>query len=233
MSEASPAGMMTDRAVAEADFMTLVPERVALSFSLSVWIWWCRALRKTRSLPTRGPNESGMSRGAVAAEASAGRRSLSEKQEVHMNVRQNSVVLWVIETQEHNSRTYEMMFFIFNYKTKSPPGCPTDAVKLDSTSPEPMGTLAPSSDKPLVLMGVLRVRTSPSPSSGEAKRCVSISAEKRRRAPGGLESDSMKDNSEHDRRFLQRQQNKRRVLVKIMSLWQSSLKIFECSNNQN
>ncbi len=79
----SPAGMMTDRAVVEADFMTLAPAQVVLRFSLSVGIWWCRALRKTRSLPTRGPNESDMCRGTAgeAGAASAGRRSLSEKQE--------------------------------------------------------------------------------------------------------------------------------------------------------
>lgn len=105
-SEVSPAGMMTDRAVAEADFMTLVPERVAVRFSLSVGIW-CRALRKTRSLPTRGPNVSGMCRGTVgvAAAASAGRRSLSEMQEnikqMNMNVRHHWAGLWhpVIDTQ--------------------------------------------------------------------------------------------------------------------------------------
>lgn len=45
-----------------------------------------------------------------------------------------------------------------------------------------------------------------------------MSAEKRRRAPGGLESDSVKDDSEHDKRFLQRKQDKRRGLLKIMCL---------------
>lgn len=67
--------------------------------------------------------------------------------------------------------------------------------------------LAPSSDVPLTLIAGWRVCTSPPPSSGEAKRCVSISAEKRRRAPGGLESDSVKDDSEHDKRFLHRERS--------------------------
>lgn len=69
------------------------------------------------------------------------------------------------------------------------------------------GMVAPSRDVPLVFMVAWRVTTeediSPSASSGEAKRCVSMSAEKRRRTPdGGLESLSVKEDSEQDRRFL-------------------------------
>lgn len=68
--------------------------------------------------------------------------------------------------------------------------------------------MAPSSDAPLVFICcccLLGTCSSPSTSSGEAKRCVSISAEKRRRAraEGGLASLSgRKDDSEHDKRFL-------------------------------
>ncbi len=122
------------------------------------------------------------------------------------------------DTQEHNSKIYERILFMFIVKTKSPPGCPTNAAELDSTSPEQTGTLAPSSDMPLVLKGVWRVCVSPSPSSGEAKRCVSISAEKRLRAPGELESDSAKDDSEHDKRFLERAERTARVSEDHVSL---------------
>ena len=65
---------------------------------------------------------------------------------------------------------------------------------------------APSSEAPLVFICCVLPPSvsSPSPSSGEAKRCVSISAEKRRRAraDGGLESLSGNETSEHDSRFL-------------------------------
>lgn len=68
------------------------------------------------------------------------------------------------------------------------------------------GMVAPSREVPLVFMVAWRVMgagDSPSASSGEAKRCVSMSAEKRRRTPdGGLESLSVKEDSEQDRRFL-------------------------------
>ncbi|KAG7279725.1 hypothetical protein CRUP_011657 [Coryphaenoides rupestris] len=68
--------------------------------------------------------------------------------------------------------------------------------------------MAPSSDAPLVFICcccLLGTCSSPSTSSGEAKRCVSIRAEKRRRAraEGGLASLSgRKDDSEYDKRFL-------------------------------
>ncbi|KAG7238449.1 hypothetical protein INR49_030956, partial [Caranx melampygus] len=66
------------------------------------------------------------------------------------------------------------------------------------------GTLVPSSEVPRTLMGAWRVRKSGSPSRGEAKRCVSIRAEKRLRAPrGGLASPSIYRDSEQDKRFLQ------------------------------
>lgn len=69
------------------------------------------------------------------------------------------------------------------------------------------GRVAPSRDVPLIFTaGVCVVVVewpSPSASSGEAKRCVSIRAEKRRRTPdGGLESLSVKEDSEQERRFL-------------------------------
>lgn len=53
----SPDGMITDRAVAEADLMTLLP-CLELRFSPSPDKWWWRALRRTRSLVARGPRGS-------------------------------------------------------------------------------------------------------------------------------------------------------------------------------
>ena len=70
--------------------------------------------------------------------------------------------------------------------------------------------VAPSSDVPLVFIAVWRVtgeENSASASSGEANRCVSMSAEKRRRTPdGGLDSLSVKEDSEQERRFLWREE---------------------------
>ncbi len=120
------------------------------------------------------------------------------------------------DTQEHNSKMYESILFMLLWKSNHLQNVPPQ--ELDSTSPEQTGTLAPSRDEPLVLMGVWRVCVSPSPSSGEAKRCVSISAEKRRRAPGGLESDSVKDDSEHDKRFLERAERTEGVSEDYVSL---------------
>lgn len=59
-----PAGMMTDRAVAEADLMTLVPGR-ELRFSPSAESCWWRTLLSTRSVVApRGPCVSGSPRTA-------------------------------------------------------------------------------------------------------------------------------------------------------------------------
>lgn len=56
---ASPAGIMTDKAVAEADLMTLPPVLEGLfSTAGSPDSCWCRARRKTRSLVALGPDES-------------------------------------------------------------------------------------------------------------------------------------------------------------------------------
>ena len=58
----SPAGMMTDRAVAEADLITLVPGS-EFRFSPSAESWWWRTLRSTRSVAApRGPCASGSPR---------------------------------------------------------------------------------------------------------------------------------------------------------------------------
>lgn len=55
----SPAGIMTDKAVAEADLMTLPPVREGLfSTAGSPDSCWCRARRRTRSLVALGPEES-------------------------------------------------------------------------------------------------------------------------------------------------------------------------------
>lgn len=60
--------------------------------------------------------------------------------------------------------------------------------------------VAPSSDAPLAFAGADPESTS----RGEAKRCVSMRAEKRLRVPeGGLESLSVKEDSEQERRFLE------------------------------
>lgn len=53
----SPDGIMTDRAVAEADLMTLLPG-LELRFSPSPDKCWWRALRRTKSLVARGPRGS-------------------------------------------------------------------------------------------------------------------------------------------------------------------------------
>lgn len=53
----SPEGMITDRAVAEADLMTLLPG-LEFRFSPSPDKCWWRALRRTRSLVARGPRGS-------------------------------------------------------------------------------------------------------------------------------------------------------------------------------
>lgn len=79
--EASPAGMMTDRAVAEADLITLVPGR-ELRLSLSDESCWCRTFRNTRSVVAPwGPWRSGRPRmlalPGVGSDASAGLKSLS------------------------------------------------------------------------------------------------------------------------------------------------------------
>lgn len=56
---ALPAGIMTDKAVAEADLMTLPPVREGLfSTAASPDICWCRARRRTRSLVALGPDAS-------------------------------------------------------------------------------------------------------------------------------------------------------------------------------
>lgn len=67
--------------------------------------------------------------------------------------------------------------------------------------------MAPSREVPLVFTGgcLLDKGSSESTSRGEAKRCVSMRAEKRLRAPdGGLESLSVKEDSEQDKRFLEK-----------------------------
>lgn len=67
--------------------------------------------------------------------------------------------------------------------------------------------MAPSSDVPLTFTGacLLDACSSESTSRGEAKRCVSMRAEKRLRVPdGGLESLSVKEDSEQDKRFLKK-----------------------------
>ena len=50
--------MMTDRAVAEADLITLLPGREFLFSPVSPDICWCLALRRTRSFVARGPRGS-------------------------------------------------------------------------------------------------------------------------------------------------------------------------------
>lgn len=56
---ALPAGIMTDKAVAEADLMTLPPVREGLfSTAASPDICWCRARRRTKSLVALGPDAS-------------------------------------------------------------------------------------------------------------------------------------------------------------------------------
>lgn len=78
-----PAGMMTDKAVAEADLITLVPGR-EFRFSPSAESCWWRTLRSTRSVVApRGPCGSGrprtvalLGRGNVA---SAGLKCLSAR----------------------------------------------------------------------------------------------------------------------------------------------------------
>lgn len=90
--ECLPAGIMTDKAVAEADLMTLVPalER----FSPSAESCWWRTLRSTRSVVApRGPCGSGrprtvalLGRGNIA---SAGLKCLSAKLNPTVN---NSVI---------------------------------------------------------------------------------------------------------------------------------------------
>lgn len=55
----SPAGIMTDKAVAEADLITLPPVRDGrFSTARSPDSCWCLALRKTRSLVALGPDGS-------------------------------------------------------------------------------------------------------------------------------------------------------------------------------
>lgn len=71
-----------------------------------------------------------------------------------------------------------------------------------------MVPMAPSREAPLVFTEgcLLGIGSSESTSRGEAKRCVSMRAEKRLRAPdGGLESLSIKEVSEQDKRFLKKQ----------------------------
>lgn len=89
-------------------------------------------------------------------------------------------------------------------KLHTPNPCAASAAVEDSAAPtpEPDAIVAPSSDVPLVLTGAWRMCVSVSVSRGEETRCVSMRAEKRRRTPGGLESDSVKEYSEQDRRFL-------------------------------
>lgn len=56
---ASPAGIMTDKAVADADLITLPPVRDGrFSTARSPDSCWCLALRKTRSLVALGPDGS-------------------------------------------------------------------------------------------------------------------------------------------------------------------------------
>lgn len=64
----SPDGMMTDKAVAEADLITLFPG-LELRFSPSPDKCWWRALRRTRSLVARGPR--GSYRGVITSRAAA------------------------------------------------------------------------------------------------------------------------------------------------------------------
>lgn len=60
--------MMTDRAVAEADLMTLLPG-LELRFSPSPDKCWWRALRRTRSLVARAPR--GSYRGVITSRLAA------------------------------------------------------------------------------------------------------------------------------------------------------------------
>lgn len=71
-----------------------------------------------------------------------------------------------------------------------------------------MPPIAPSREAPLVFTGGCLVGTcsSESTSRGEARRWISMRAENRLRAPeGGLESLSVKEDSEQDKRFLKKQ----------------------------
>lgn len=68
--------------------------------------------------------------------------------------------------------------------------------------------MAPSREVPLAFTAgcLLDTSSSESISRGEAKRCVSMRAEKRLRVPeGGLESLSVKEDSEQEKRFLEKQ----------------------------
>lgn len=76
--------------------------------------------------------------------------------------------------------------------------------------------MAPSREVPLAFTGGCLVGTgsSESTSRGEARRCVSMRAEKRLRVPeGGLESLSVKEVSEQDKRFLKKQGSRTLVLI--------------------
>lgn len=72
-------------------------------------------------------------------------------------------------------------------------------------------TFGSSREAPLVFTGGCFPVTdsSESSSSGEAKRYVSMRAEKRLRAPdGGLDSNSVKNDSEQDKRFLEKKSHR-------------------------
>ena len=59
LNPVSPAGIMTDKAVAEADLMTLPPVREGrFSTAVSPDSCWCRARRRTKSLVALGPDGS-------------------------------------------------------------------------------------------------------------------------------------------------------------------------------
>lgn len=78
---ASPAGIMTDKAVAEADLITLPPVRDGrFSTARSPDSCWCLALRKTRSLVALGPDGSPSlegGQGSPGCERSAAKESKS------------------------------------------------------------------------------------------------------------------------------------------------------------
>lgn len=189
---------MTDKAVAEADLITLVPG-LELRFSPSAESCWWRTLRSTRSVVApRGPCGSGrprtvalLGRGNIA---SAGLKCLSAKLNPTVN---NSVI-------KYRFRVTSDIVLSDNFLPAAV--SPLLSLRNGLRSPwEGIVPIAPSREAPLAFTGGCLVCTcsSVSTSRGEARRCVSMRAEKRLRAPdGGLESLSVKEDSEQDKRFL-------------------------------
>lgn len=113
-----------------------------------------------------------------------------------------------INTYKHNFNNCAPMLTVSVQHLPSPPtltpGASFTAV-LCSPALGDEGVVVPSTEDPLLLAPLCCSCVSTSPSRGKARRCVSISAEKRRLAPrGGLESPSMYRDSEHESRFLHR-----------------------------